>query len=93
MIDFLHRFLQIAGIASLLVCLQLAWGASPYGGEGWQRARLLYAGAGMISALTLVAIGGLGVAVSRSRRQVEAMQAQLIRLEALLEAQRRPPVG
>ena len=75
----LHRTLQILGIAALLACFELAWGASPYGGDGWSRSRMLYAGAGAVSSLALIAIGGLGIAL---RRQGEA----LARIEAALRA-------
>lgn len=89
---FLYRLLQIVGLAALLVCLQLAWGASPLGGEGWARGRLLYAGAGAVSALALVAIGGLGLAAMRARRRQEEMAAALSRLEqALAEMGARLP--
>jgi hypothetical protein len=73
----LHRALQVFGGLALLACLNLAWGATPWGGEGWSRARLLYAGAGGVSSLALIAIGGLGITL---RRQ----QAALARIEALL---------
>lgn len=81
----LHRTLQVVGVLALLMCLNLAWGASPLGGEGWSRARLLYAGAGAVSALALVAIGGLGVALRRAEARAAAMEATLARLEALLK--------
>jgi len=74
----LYRFLQAFGVAALLACLHLAWGATPWGGEEWSRARLLYAGTGMVSALTLIAIGALGVAARDAR-------ARLARIEAVLE--------
>ena len=73
----LHRTLQVLGSLALLACLHLAWGATPWGGEGWSRARMLYAGAGGVSSLALIAIGGLGITL---RRQQEA----LARIEAAL---------
>ncbi len=73
----LHRTLQILGTLALLACFELAWGASPWGGDGWSRSRMLYAGAGAVSSLALIAIGGLGIAL---RRQGEA----LARIEAAL---------
>lgn len=73
----LHRTLQILGAAALLACFELAWRATPWGGDGWSRARMLYAGAGGVSSLALIAIGGLGIAL---RRQ----QATLARIEAAL---------
>ncbi len=74
-----HRLLQAFGVVALLLCAHLAWGATPWGGEGWSRARLLYAGAGAVSALALVALGGLGVALRRT-------EARLARIEGMLEA-------
>jgi len=73
----LHRTLQVLGTLALLSCFHLAWQATPWGGEGWSRARMLYAGAGGVSSLALIAIGGLGIAL---RRQQEA----LARIEAAL---------
>lgn len=73
----LHRTLQVLGTLALLACLHLAWGATPWGSDGWSRARMLYAGAGGVSSLALIAIGGLGIAL---RRQQEA----LARIEAAL---------
>ncbi|HEV7455708.1 MAG TPA: hypothetical protein VGN96_02945 [Roseococcus sp.] len=83
----LHRTLQVVGVLALLMCLNLAWGATPWGGEGWSRARMLYAGAGAVSALALIAIGGLGVALKRAEARAEALQAALSRIEDML---RRP---
>ncbi|MBY0338723.1 MAG: hypothetical protein K2X11_19065 [Acetobacteraceae bacterium] len=80
----LHRALQIFGALALLMCLNLAWGATPLGGEGWSRARLLYAGAGSVSALALVAIGGLGLALRRAERELAETRAALARIEEAL---------
>ena len=84
----LHRALQAFGIAALLMCAHLAWQASPWGGEGWSRARMLYAMAGAVSALALVAIGGLGVALRRAEARTAAIEASLARLEAALATRR-----
>ena len=84
----LHRALQAFGLLALLMCAHLAWQASPWGGEGWSRARLLYAMAGAVSALALVAIGGLGVALRRAERRAAAMEQSLARLEAALADRR-----
>ena len=77
----LHRALQIFGIAALVACAQLAWQASPWGGEGWSRPRMLYAMAGAVSALALVAIGGLGLALRRQQAVLAEISARLARLE------------
>lgn len=84
----LHRTLQAFGALALLMCLNLAWGATPLGSEGWSRARLLYAGAGAVSALALIAIGGLGVALQRAEARAREMQAALARIEAELRARK-----
>lgn len=80
----LHRALQIFGIAALLACAHLAWQASPLGGEGWSRPRMLYAMAGAVSALALIAVGGLGVALRRQQGELDAIRAALARIEARL---------
>lgn len=84
----LHRALQGFGLVALLMCLHLAWGATPWGGEGWSRSRMLYAMAGAVSAMALVAIGGLGLALRRAEARAGAMQASLDRLEAALRERR-----
>lgn len=86
----LHRALQGFGLLALLMCLHLAWGATPWGGpEGvWSRSRMLYAMAGAVSALALVAIGGLGIALRRAEKRAAAIESSLARLEAAL-AERR----
>lgn len=93
----LYRLLQAVGVIALLLCANLAWGATPWGGEGWSRARLLYAGAGAVSALALVAIGALGIALRReaaARAAARAaMEASLARIEAALAARGAPPPG
>jgi hypothetical protein len=86
---WLHRFLQLAGVAALLMCANLFWGASPLGGEGWARGRLLYAGAGAVSALTLIAIGGLGLTLARLRADQARMAAQLDAMRNALENRRQ----
>ena len=75
----LHRALQIFGALALLACLHLFWQASPYGGDGWSRARLLYAGAGAVSSLALIAIGALGIAVRRLGEAVARLERRLDR--------------
>jgi hypothetical protein len=88
----LHRTLQAIGIVALLFCAELAWSASPWGGEGWSRARLLYAGTGMVSALALIAIGGIGIALKRAEEQRAALETRLGEMQAMLaELGRRLP--
>lgn len=78
----LWRVLQVVGVAGILACAHLAWQATPWGGEGWARARLLYAGAGAIPALALLGIAAIGTAL---RRQ----QAELAELKAMVARQHR----
>jgi len=78
----LHRALQVLGIVALLACAQLAWQASPWGGDGWSRPRMLYAMAGAVSALALIAIGGLGLALRRQQAALVEIRAMLARLES-----------
>ena len=80
----LHRALQVFGAVALLACLHLFWQASPYGGDGWTRARLLYAGAGAVSSLALIAIGGLGLALRRQQQALLALHDTLARIECRL---------
>ncbi len=69
----------------LVGCGLLAWQATPLGGSGWQRGRLLYAGAGSIPALALLGIAAMGFALRRQARHVAAMRAALERIEKRLE--------
>ncbi len=80
----LYRLLQGLGALAILLCAHLAWGATPWGGEGWSRARLLYAGAGAVPAFALIAIGALGLALRREAAARVEMQAALARIEAAL---------
>jgi hypothetical protein len=81
----LHRTLQVVGILALLMCAELAWNASPWSEAGqWVRSRLLYAAAGAVSALALIAIGGLGIALRRAEVRAEALAASLARIEESL---------
>jgi hypothetical protein len=84
----LHRALQAIGALALVMCAGLAWGATPWGGGEWSRARLLYAGAGAVPALVLIAVGGLGVALRRAERRAAEMAAAIARIEAALRARR-----
>jgi hypothetical protein len=80
------RLLQVAGMLSVAATLHLVWQASPWGpGGAWQVGRLLYAGAGIVGALTLVAVGGIGANLARLRTQLDRIEARL--------DQRGPPPG
>lgn len=69
----LGRFLQVVALLALLACLTLALQATPLLGEGWSRARILYAGSGMVTALALLALGSTLRALAR----IEARLAHL----------------
>lgn len=73
----LWRALQLVAALALIACLDLALKASPLGGEGWNPGRLLYAGSGMITALSLFALAAIGIG---QRRLVE----RLARIEQAL---------
>ncbi|MBP0443312.1 hypothetical protein J8J14_00850 [Roseomonas sp. SSH11] len=70
----LFRILQSVGILALLACAVLALQGTPLLGPEWSRARILYAGAGSISALSLLAMGRIGLML----RRLEASQAALL---------------
>jgi len=81
----LHRTLQVVGVLALLMCVELAYNASPWSEAGqWVRSRLLYAAAGAVSALALIAIGGLGITLRRAEARAEALAASLARIEEAL---------
>jgi hypothetical protein len=80
----LHRALQVFGLLALLMCANLAFSATPWGGDGWSRARMLYAGAGAVSSLALIAIGGLGLALRRAEAQLAETREALRRIEERL---------
>ncbi len=72
------RLLQVMALAGLMSTAHLVFQASPAGPSGeWQIGRLMYAGAGAISALTLLAVGGLGANLARLRRQLDRIEARL----------------
>ncbi|SHJ09164.1 hypothetical protein SAMN02745194_01748 [Roseomonas rosea] len=74
----LFRILQGVGIAALLGCAVLALQGTPLLGPEWSRARILYAGAGAVSALSLLAMGRIGLML---RRMETAQAALLSRIE------------
>ena len=80
----LWRVMQVVGVAGILACGHLAWQATPWGGEGWQRGRLLYAGAGAIPALALLGIAALGLRLRRQADEIAGLKATLERIERRL---------
>lgn len=77
----LWRAMQVVGVLGILACAHLAWQATPWGGEGWARGRLLYAGAGAIPALALLGIAAIGQALRRQAAEIESLKAMLARIE------------
>ncbi|MEO3474912.1 hypothetical protein AAFN86_23840 [Roseomonas sp. CAU 1739] len=82
----LVRILQAVGIAGLLACAHLAWESTPWGGEGWNRGRMLYAWAGAIPALGLLGIAALMAALRRQATEIRALKDGLARIERRLGA-------
>ena len=73
----LFRVMQGVGIVALLGCAVLALQATPLLGVDWSRARILYAAAGAVSALSLLAIGSIGLTLRRLEATQAALAAQL----------------
>lgn len=68
------RVLQGIAFLALVACLDLATKATPLRGEGWNAGRLLYAGSGMVTALTLFALAAIGVGQARLRQQLNRIE-------------------
>jgi len=75
----LFRILQVIGLVALLGSIHLGLQATPLLGEDWSRSRFLYAFAGAVSALSLVAIGKLGLMLARLEAAQAALAARLDR--------------
>ncbi|QXM23547.1 hypothetical protein KO353_09420 [Elioraea tepida] len=73
----LWRLLQAIAVLALIACLDLATKATPLRGEGWNAGRLLYAGSGIVTALTLFALAAIGIGQARLRAQLERIEAAL----------------
>jgi len=65
------RILQGIAVLALVACLDLATRATPLRGEGWNAGRLLYAGSGIVTALTLFALAAIGIAQRRISKALE----------------------
>ena len=77
----LVRIMQVVGIAGLLACAHLAWESTPWGGEAWNRGRMLYAWAGAIPALGLLGIAAMVAAQRRQAAAIAALKKTLDRIE------------
>ena len=82
----LIRIMQVVGVAGILACAHLAWQATPWGGDGWARGRMLYAWAGAIPALGLIGLAALGPRLRRQADEIEGLKATLARIEKRLGA-------
>jgi hypothetical protein len=71
------RILQGIAFLALVACIDLATKATPLRGEGWNAGRLLYAGSGMVTALTLFALAAIGIGQQRIRKALERIEAAL----------------
>jgi uncharacterized membrane protein YcjF (UPF0283 family) len=80
-----YRVLQVIGGTGVVGCLLLVLQGTPLLGEGWSRARMLYAAAGMLPALALIAIGEIGRTVWRLRTALARSEAALARIEKRLD--------
>jgi hypothetical protein len=75
------RVLQAIAALALLACLDLATKATPLRGEMWNAGRLLYAGSGMVTALTLFALAALGIGQAKLKEQLARLEELLVRRE------------
>jgi hypothetical protein len=75
----LWRALQVVAVIALIACLDLALKASPLRGEGWNAGRLLYAGSGIVTALTLFALAAIGLGQRRLAERLAAIEQALTR--------------
>jgi hypothetical protein len=82
----LIRLMQVVGIAGILACAHLAWQATPWGGDGWARGRMLYAWAGAIPALGLIGLAALGMRLRQQAEEIALLKAALDRIEKRLGA-------
>lgn len=67
------RTLQVIAVVALIACLDLALKATPVLGPEWNPGRLLYAGSGMVTALTLFALGAIGIGQRRLAEKLERL--------------------
>ena len=67
---------MIAGIA-FIACIDLALRATPLRGDDWNAGRLLYAGSGMVTALTLFALAAIGIGQRRLAERIAEIARRL----------------
>ncbi|WP_439579457.1 hypothetical protein [Elioraea sp.] len=75
------RALQVVAAVALIACIDLALKATPVRGDDWNAGRLLYAGSGMVTALTLFALAAIGIGQRRLAERLAAIEQALTRRE------------
>jgi hypothetical protein len=91
------RALQVVAGIAFIACIDLALKATPVRGDEWNAGRLLYAGSGMVTALTLFALAAIGIgpaaAGGAARRDRTPAGAEAARATDLSRVRRRtsPP--
>jgi len=67
------RLLQAVAVAAIVACIDLALRATPLLGTQWNPGRLLYAGSGIVTALTLFALGAIGIGQRRLAAKLDRL--------------------
>lgn len=73
------RLLQVVAAIAFVACIDLALKATPLRGEAWNAGRLLYAGSGMVTALTLFALAAIGIGQRRLAERLARIEQALSR--------------
>jgi hypothetical protein len=71
------RALQVIAAVAFVACIDLALKATPVRGEAWNAGRLLYAGSGMVTALTLFALAAIGIGQRRLKERLDGIARRL----------------
>jgi hypothetical protein len=71
------RILQAVAVLAVIACLDLMTKATPLRGDGWNAGRLLYAGSGIVTALTLFALAAIGIGQRRLADTLRRIEASL----------------
>ncbi|MFN7001472.1 hypothetical protein [Elioraea tepidiphila] len=71
------RALQVVAAIAFIACIDLALKATPVRGDEWNAGRLLYAGSGMVTALTLFALAAIGIGQRRLAERLDGIARRL----------------
>ncbi|WP_291297823.1 hypothetical protein [Elioraea sp.] len=71
------RILQVVAVLAVIACLDLVTKATPLRGDGWNAGRLLYAGSGIVTALTLFALAAIGIGQKKLADALRRIEASL----------------